>query len=130
MHTDLYNEPTDGHQYLYYQPSHPHHIKVSITYSQALRLSRICFSGKDFSAHICKMKEWFLARGYPESVVNDQFDKVVFCKTPSVRKSSENVIPFVSTYHPKVKGLGKLSKIYSHFFIVTKDLRRAFHLLL
>ena len=33
------------------------------------------------------MEEWFLARDYPESVVNDQVDKVVFGKNPPVRKS-------------------------------------------
>ena len=37
-HTNLYIKPTDGHQYLNYQPSHPHHIEVSIPYSQTLRL--------------------------------------------------------------------------------------------
>ena len=42
LHTDLYIKPTDGHQYLHYQSSHPLHIKNSIPYSQALRVSRIC----------------------------------------------------------------------------------------
>ena len=57
IHTDLYIKPTDGHQYLHYQSSHPHHIKVSIPYSEALRVSRTCSSEKDFRPHICKMKE-------------------------------------------------------------------------
>ena len=56
IHTDFYIKPTDGRQYLYYQSSHPRHIKVSIPYSQALRVSRICLSEKDFRANICKMK--------------------------------------------------------------------------
>ena len=42
IHTDLYIKPTDGHQYLHHQSSHPLHIKISILYSQALRVSRIC----------------------------------------------------------------------------------------
>ena len=105
IHTDLYIKPTDGHQYLQYQPSHPHHIKVPIPYSQALRVSRICSSEKDFRAHICNMKEWFLAGGYPEKIVNDQVEKVVFGKNPPVTKSLENGIPFMATYHPKVKDL-------------------------
>ena len=33
---------TDCHQYLHCSSSHPYHIKNSITYSQALRLSNIC----------------------------------------------------------------------------------------
>ena len=54
------------------------------------------------------MKEWFLARGYPEIVVNNQIDKVVFGRDQSVKKNLESGIPFVTTYHPKVKGLGKM----------------------
>ena len=54
------------------------------------------------------MKEWFLARGYPEIVVNNQIDKVVFGRDQPVKENLESDIPFVATYHPKVKELGKL----------------------
>ena len=50
------------------------------------------------------MKEWFLARAYPEIVANNQIDKVVFGRDQSV----ESGIPFITTCHPKVKELGKL----------------------
>ena len=108
--TDLYIEPTDGHQYLRYKSSHPEHIRNSIPYSQALRLSRICSSEKDFKGHVDRMKVWFLARDYPENVVNEQINKVVFGKNQRSRKNSENGVPFVVTYRPKVKKLGKLIK--------------------
>ena len=65
-------------------------MKVSIPYSQAVKVSRIFSSGKYFRDHICKMKEWFLARGYPGKVVNDQIDKVVFSKNLPLKKSSKN----------------------------------------
>ena len=55
--TDLYIKPIDGHQYLHHKSSHPEHIKNSITYSQALRLSRICSSEKDFKGHVDRLKE-------------------------------------------------------------------------
>ena len=51
-----------------------------------------------------------MARNYPEKVVNDQINKVVFGKNPPVKKSSENGIPFVATSHTKVKDLVKLVK--------------------
>ena len=38
---DLHTKSTDKHQYLHYTSAHPSHTKRSITYSQALRLSRI-----------------------------------------------------------------------------------------
>ena len=56
------------------------------------------------------MKEWFLARYYPKSVVNEQINKVVFGKNQPSRKNSENGVLFVVTNHPKGKTLGKLIK--------------------
>ena len=53
------------------------------------------------------MKEWFLATGYPEIVVNNQIDKVHFGRDQSVRKNLERGI-FVTNYRPKVKELWKL----------------------
>ena len=50
--TDLYIKPIDGEQYLHYNSSHRAHIKNSIPYSQAIRLSRICSSEKDFKGHV------------------------------------------------------------------------------
>ena len=54
------------------------------------------------------MKEYFLATGYPQIVVNNRVDKVVFGKDQSVKKTLESGILFVTTYHPKVKRLWKL----------------------
>ena len=54
------------------------------------------------------MKECFLARGYPEIAVNNQIDKAVFGRDQSVQKNLESGIPFVTTYHTKVKELGKM----------------------
>ena len=105
IHTEIYIKPTDGHQYLHYQSSHALHIKTSIPYSQALRVSRICSSEKDFKTRVSHMKEWFLARSYPEIDANNQIDKVVFDRDRSVKKYLESGIPFVTTYHPKVKEL-------------------------
>ena len=56
------------------------------------------------------MKEWLLARGYPEIFVNNQIDKVVFDTDQSVKKNLERGVPFVTTYHPQVKELGKLTR--------------------
>ena len=95
-------KPMESHQYLHYQSSHHLHIKTSIPYSQALRVSRICSSEKDFKTHVSHLKEWFLARGYPKIVVNNQIDKVDFGRDQSVKKNLESGIPFVTTYHPKV----------------------------
>ena len=54
------------------------------------------------------MKEWFLARGYPVIVANNQIGKVVFGRGQSVTKNLTSGTPFVTTYHPNVKELRKL----------------------
>ena len=61
--TDLYSKSTDCHQYLHCSSVHPHHLKNSIIYSKALRLSNICTYGRDFQRHALDMKSWFLERG-------------------------------------------------------------------
>ena len=73
-------------------------------------MSRICSSENDFKGHVDQIKEWFLARDYPENVAIEQINKFVFGKSHSRRKNSENGIPFVTTYRPIVKKIGKLIK--------------------
>ena len=87
---------------------------------------RICSSEKDFKGHVDRKKEWFLARGYPENVVNEKINKVVFGKSQPGRKNSENSIPFVVTYHPKVKKLGKLIKDLLLFLYSDKEVQKVF----
>ena len=84
--TDLHNKPTDSHQFLHYKSSHPSHIKNSITYSQALRISRLCSSQNDFNAHISNLKDWFMARDYPQRVVSEQINKVFLESNQLVKK--------------------------------------------
>ena len=67
-----------------------------------------------------------MARGYPEQIVNDQRDKLVFDKNAPVKKSFENGIPFVTTYHPKVKDLGKLFKDLLLFLYSDEEVEKVF----
>ena len=82
--------------------SYQEHIKNSIPYSLALRLSRIYSPEKDFKGHVDRLKEWFLARDYPENVVNQLINVHVFVKGQPSRINPQNGIRFVVTYHPKV----------------------------
>ena len=72
LETDFYMKPTDRHQFLHYLPSHPEHTKRAIAYSQPLRVNRLCSSEKDFNYHKLNMKEWFIKRGYPKSVIDKE----------------------------------------------------------
>ena len=72
------------------------------------------------------MKEWFLARGYPEIVVSNQIDKVVFGRNQSVKKKLESSIPFVTTYPPKVKELGKMIRELLPFLYSDGEVQKVF----
>ena len=89
-------------------------------------MSRTCLSEKDFKSHVDRMKEWFLARDYPENVVNEKINKVVFGKGQFSKKNSENGVPFVVTYHPKVKKLGKLIKDLLPFLHRDEEVQKFF----
>ena len=58
--TDLYCKPTDSHQYLNYDSCHAKHIKISIIFSQTLRLKKIWSQKCDLDSHV---KELGLAKG-------------------------------------------------------------------
>ena len=70
--TDLYVKPTDSHQYLHTSSCHVFHSKVSIPYSQALRLNRICSEGTVFDKRCNKLESWLMSRGYSEKLVRRQ----------------------------------------------------------
>ena len=72
------------------------------------------------------MKEWFLARGYPEIVANNQIDKVIFDRDQSLKKNLESGIPFVTIYQPKVKELGKLIRDLLSFLYDDGEIQKAF----
>ena len=79
------------------------------------------------------MKEWFLARGYPEIGVNNQIDKlsiinnqVVFGRDQSVKKNLKSDIPFVTTYQTKAKELGKLIRDFLPFLYSNGEVQKVF----
>ena len=101
--TDLHIKPTDGQQFLHYKSCHSSHIKNSIPHSQSLRISAVCSLQNVFNARISNLKDWFLARDYPQKVVKEQIEKVVPRKQSTCKDASEQAVPFVATYHPKLK---------------------------
>ena len=78
LETDLYMKPTDRHQYVHDLSSHPEHTKRSIAYSRTSRVNRLCSLEKDFNYHKLNMKEWFIKRSYPESVIDKEIKKIRF----------------------------------------------------
>ena len=51
------------------------------------------------------MKEWFIKRGYPESVIDKEMKKVRFSKQRQKSKKVEKGVPLVVTYYPLLNKL-------------------------
>ena len=101
LSTDLYSKPVNRHQYLHYNFCHAEHIKKSIIYSQTLRLRRICSERKDLKSHVKDLKGWFLRRGYPQRIVEEQVGRKfrLSLENDTQQNKMENGIPLIVTYN-------------------------------
>ena len=70
LKTSLYQKPTDRHNFLQHKSYHPSSTKKSLSYSQALRIKRICSSADDYLTATLALKQQFKARGYNDILVN------------------------------------------------------------
>ena len=98
--TDLYIKSSDRHQYLHFTSSHPNHTNRSIMYGQGLRVKRICSEKEDFLKHMREMKLWFLKRGYPDNIVDQELGKVKFSESSRRTNKRDKGVCLVATYHP------------------------------
>ena len=109
--TDLHTKSTDCHQYLNCSSSHPINLKISIIYSQTLRLSNICMYEEGFDKHVLNMKSWFLERGYSKEMIDSQIGKVKLGhRLKAGSKQAGCGVPFVTTYHPKLRKIAQIMK--------------------
>ena len=79
-----------------------------------MTLSNICtyediqgHTYEDFDKHALNMKSWFLERGYSKQMIDSQMVKVG-------SKQAAFGVPFVITYHPKLKKILKIMKKLDH----------------
>ena len=119
-------KPTDRHQYLHYLSSHPEHTKCSIAYSQNLRANRLCSLERDFNYRKLNMKEWFIRRGYPESVIEKEMKKVRFSKQGQKSKKVEKEVPFVVIYHPLLNKLSSVIHRNLYLLYMNQEVKNVF----
>ena len=63
---------------------------------------------KNFNYHKLNIKEWFIKRGYPESIIDKEIKKTCFSEQGQKSKKVEKGVPFIVTCHSL---LSKLSSI-------------------
>ena len=118
LSTDLYSKPVDSH---YYNSGHAEYIKKSIIYSQTLRLKRIWSERKDLKCHAKEQKGWFLRRGYPQRIVEEQVDRAFTLplKYDTQQIKMVNGIPLVVTFNPAFRNLSTILR--KNFDILYSD---------
>ena len=122
MSTDIYNKPTDKHQYLSPQSCHPKHCTKSIPYSQALRIKRICSNEQTTKKRLGELKCHLKKRGYNNASINHCFNKASGIDRKDLiqykEKNANNRVPFVITYHPALSNLSSI--VREHWTTIQK----------
>ena len=72
------------------------------------------------------MKEWFIKRGYPESVIDKEMKKVHFSEQCQKPKKLEKGVPFVVTYHPLLSKLSSLIHRNLYLLHMNQEVKNVF----
>lgn len=114
--TNVHVKQTNVHQYVEYSSCHPKPCKDGIPYSQAKRYRRICSDDVSFFNGLDQLRNHFMIRNYPESVIDTAFEKV---KCMSQEKALETgglkkcrVVPFVIEYNTSLPNIGHIINKY------------------
>ena len=131
LSTDLYTKETDTHQYLHASSCHPWHCKAAIPYSQALRIRRICSSDNAFRRHLDNLHSHLVHRGYESSFIKQQLRHIHSIRrtdlltSRSMREPSTRV-PLVTTFHPHLLKLLRLTETHLPLLHASSRLKQAF----
>ncbi|XP_072169503.1 uncharacterized protein [Diadema setosum] len=104
---------------------------LSIPYSQALRLRRICSEDSEFSFHARNLKRHLAARGYGTRRVQQAINKVRSLPRSEVLKPKTNKqdttdrIPLVTTFHPNLPSLHNILRDNHHILHTSDRLSQA-----
>jgi peptide-methionine (R)-S-oxide reductase len=117
LYTDLYCKPTDAHNYLLFNSSHPKHLMRSLPYSQFLRIRRICSKIEDFDRNAITMGNHFIRRHYPVELVTDAIlqarrkDRTEALQPRTKEKNEDNLQSFIiSSFNPDSDPLREIIK--------------------
>ena len=130
LSTSVHYKPTDSHGYLLHLSPHRAHVENNISYSQFLRLRRLCSDDTDFSEKAEEMCQFFKTRGYPDPVINNSKHNAQLVHPQSAplsshshshfthitfqsKTSSKNILSYFSTIPPLSRFLCNHSSFHS-----------------
>ena len=95
-------------------------------FSQALRISGLCYEENDFKNCRTQMNSWFVKRGYPENLIENEMRKVKFREGGMKKAKGLKIIPFNVTYLPQLKNLGRITNQNKYLSNKNEELRKYF----
>ena len=112
LKTTIYSKPTDQKAYLHAKSYHPKSTKEAISFSQALRIRRICTDDSDFETNSEKLKKDLVERGHNDEIVAKGIEKARHkdrqeLLTYKERKRVEK-IPLILTYNKKLPNMNDI----------------------
>ena len=101
---DLYHKPTDTQRNLPFTSSHPNHCKRNIPFCLAWRICTIVENNVENLRNLENVKSNLWKYHYPDSLINQGFQKVNSVPQKDLRKpkepSNESILLFISTFSP------------------------------
>jgi hypothetical protein len=101
LSTDAYSKSSDTNQYLLPSSCHPPRVTKSISYSQPLRIRRICSTDKSFKKRLGQLNNHLKRMGYKQSITKKSFNKAHNISSSSLlqynekQKCNKNLFPHI-----------------------------------
>ena len=122
---------TDTHQFLDPRSTHPYHCKKGISYSQALRLNRICSDNESFDKGCNDLEEWLMERGYNKKMIRKQILRAQEHSRKDLlkrekAKTSKPRLTFNITYYPVFQNIRNILQELYLLLAPDKEYKKVF----
>ena len=91
--TDLYEKPTNTHQYLLPSSNHPPHVHRNLPYGLGIRIRTFISEQETLGVRLNELSTFLRQRGYSASLVNSQLDRVRAKSRDSILNRSQHSEP-------------------------------------
>ena len=93
-----------------------------------MRLRRRCSERKDLKSHVRDIKGWFLRRGYPQQIIEEQVERAfrLPLENDTQQNKMENGMALVVTYSPAFRNLSTTLQKKFNILYSDAEVRKAF----
>ena len=104
IYTDIYQKPTDSHNYVPFTSAHTRQTKTNIPYTLARRIQMLVDDSSIRQVRFAELKDTLLNKGYPAQVIDIGIKKAQSLDRNNLLDSRKNdkelAITFVTEYNP------------------------------